>query len=424
MGICRWLRDRATADPSRRPARLTARVQHPIITTDAELRDFCRRLAHAPSIGFDTEFVAEHTYRPVLCLVQVAAGDHLALIDSLAVHDLTPFWELLAAPHVETVVHAGRQEFLFCLDAIGRRPARLFDVQLAAGLVGLEYPAGYGSLIGRLLGQRPQKGETRTDWRKRPLTERQLEYALDDVRYLAPLRAAVGDKLTRLHRWPWFEAEMAGWQQDIDASRGGERWRRVAGSASLAARSLAIVRELWAWREREADRRNLPVRQILRDDLLVEMAKRRSADPKQIGAVRGMERGDLRRAVPDMAKVIAQALALPEKDCPSIVRGDSSPQLNMLGQFLSSALTSICRDADVAASLVGTASDVRELVAWRMGERNGDNTLPALAQGWRAEVVGHLLEDLLAGTVAIRIGNPRAEQPLVFEPTTAAKKHA
>ena len=117
------------------------------ITTDRQLADFCRDLADIPAIAFDTEFVSEHTYRPVLCLVQVAAAGRLAVIDSLAVRDMTPFWQLLATPGHETIVHAGREEFLFCLQAVGARPHNLFDIQIAAGLVGYEYPAGYGSLM-------------------------------------------------------------------------------------------------------------------------------------------------------------------------------------------------------------------------------------------------------------------------------------
>jgi ribonuclease D len=195
-----------------------------------------------------------------------------------------------------------------------------------------------------------------------------------------------------------------------------ERWRKVTGSSSLSGRSLAIVREIWCWRDREAERRNCPPRQVLRDDLIVELAKRRSADPQQIRAVRGFERRDYRQIVPQLAQAVATALELPDDDCPRVVRQETSPQLTMLGQFLSSALSSICRGAEVSASLVGTPNDVRDLIAFRLGQRTsmGDET-PILHVGWRAEVVGHLLEDLLAGKVSIRIQDPYSEHPLVFE---------
>ncbi len=310
-------------------------MTHELVTTDQHLAQVCGELAAAPDIAFDTEFVSEHTFRPQLCLVQVAAADRLLVIDTLAVRDMRPFWELLAAPGHNTIVHAGREELLFCLGAIDRRPTRLFDVQIAAGIVGYEYPAGYGSLMYKLLGQRSQKGETRTDWRRRPLSSGQIDYALDDVRYLAAMRDRLVTRLELLDRLPWLEAEMNAWQDEIDASRSRERWWRTAGISGLSARSLAIVREVCRWRETEAERRDWPMRRVLRDDLIVELAKRRTADLKQIRALRGLERGDLQRGMPRLAEAIAQALALPDSECPRPNNRPSPPQLNLLGQFLS-----------------------------------------------------------------------------------------
>ena len=156
---------------------------------------------------------------------------------------------------------------------------------------------------------------------------------------------------------------------------------------------------------------------MLRDDLIIELAKRRSADPKQIRAVRGMERGDLQRAIPQLAEAVERALAVPDDQCPQPMQRDGPSQLTVLGQFLSSALGSICRSAELAPSIVGTASDVRDLVAYRLGlaEGNGDAEPPLLGRGWRAEVVGRLIDDLLEGKLAIRIRDPRADEPLGFE---------
>jgi ribonuclease D len=392
-------------------------VKHLSITTDSQLRDYCARLARAEQIAFDTEFVSEDSYRPQLCLVQVAVEGELAVIDPLTAGDMTPFWEAVAATGHETVVHAGRQELEFCLHAVGRGPQQLFDVQIAAGLIGLEYPASYSTLTYKILGETAHKSETRTDWRRRPLSDRQIDYALADVTHLRQLRDALRQRLERLNRVAWFDAEMAAWQTEVKDARQSERWRKVAGSSGMSTRGLAIVRELWRWRDAEAERRDCPPRRVLRDDLLAEIAKRRSADPKQIRAVRGMERGDIMRVIPALARAVERALALSDSECPRIVRTDSNSQLTMLGQFLSSALSSICRAAQVAASMVGTPNDVRELVAYRLAGGEGrPRDVPLLAQGWRAEVVGHLLDDLLAGKVSIRIQNPSSEQPLAFEP--------
>lgn len=387
-----------------------------VITKQSELTAFCDRMRKAGRIAFDTEFVSEHTYRPQLCLVQCATDDEAYCIDPLAGLDLEPIWDVLTDPTHEVIAHAARQEMLFAIEGSGRRLARLFDVQIAAGMIGMEFPAGYGNLISRLLNVVPQKGETRTDWRRRPLTDRQIEYGVADVQYLLPLYDKLTAKLAQLKRSEWMAVEMEAFQADIENSLTRERWRRVSGSSGMSNRCQAVMRELWTWRENEAERRDLPPRLILRDDLLVELAKRKVADPKHIGALRGMERPELRRAIPDLAKAVQRALDLPDDQLPTAQRVDSNSHLAMLGQFLSAALTSICRGAEIAPAIVGTANDVRELVNYRLnGIMDSEGNVPCLARGWRAEVVGHLIEELLAGRMSIRISDPDSEHPLVFE---------
>ncbi len=210
-------------------------MKHELITTDGQLQDYCGTLAGVERIAFDTEFVSEDTYRPQLCLIQVAAAGRLAVIDPLDIQDLSPFWRVLSEGEHETVVHAGRQEVEFSLAAVGCVPKRLFDVQIAAGMIGIEYPASYGSLVSKILGETPQKGETRTDWRRRPLTDRQLEYALADVDHLELLREKLGQRLERLKRTEWFASEMTDWLNDVQDAQNRERWRKVAGSSGLAA---------------------------------------------------------------------------------------------------------------------------------------------------------------------------------------------
>jgi ribonuclease D len=386
------------------------------VTTPDQLTALCDELAQAPIIAFDTEFVSEHTYRSQLCLVQVCTPAGLAVIDPLTAGTLHRFWEILAQPNHQTIVHAGREELAFALQAVDRCPANLFDVQIAAGLVADEFPSGYGSLLSRLLGVNTQKGETRTDWRRRPLSPQQLEYALDDVRYLIPLRDKLQERLEKTNRTAWLQAEMQAFEQEIISSRTRERWRRISGISGLSQRSLAVARELWRWRESEAQRRDSPPRFVLRDDLIVELARRRTADLRQIRAVRGLERGELQRSLPKIAEHIQLALDIPQQDLPQSERREVPQQITVLGQFLSTALTSLCRSKELAPALVGTASDVRDLVAFRLGFVNGQ--APALACGWRAEVVGTLIDDLLAGKLSIRITDPLSDHPLAFENAT------
>ncbi len=395
-------------------------MQYEHIDDDRQLVEFCEQVADAKFLGFDTEFVSEDTYRPQLCLIQVAADDRLAIIDPLQVRDVNPFWELLAKSGHETIVHAGREEFRFCLEAIGRRPTNWFDVQIAAGFVGLEYPAAYSTLIAKLVGKNLPKGETRTDWRRRPLTDKQLEYALQDVIYLKPIRDKLALRLDELKRRTWLADELESWLNQIEDAENTEQWRRVAGSAGLSSRKLAIVRELWRWRNAEALSRNYPPKRILRDDLMVEIARRQTADVQRIHTLRGMEHRHLQRHLSIIAECVQRAMELPDSECPGPERrGESAqPALTLLGQFLSTALGCICRTAELAPGLVGTVQDVRDLVAYRLGLIKAQESPPRLAQGWRAEVVGREIERLLAGNLVLRVTDPLADQPLSLEPFT------
>ena len=381
------------------------------VADQAGLVALCDKLSGAGRIGFDTEFVSEDTYRPDLCLIQVAAEGVLAVVDTRAVEDVSPFWQLLVEGDHETIVHAGREECRFMMQAVGQRPKRLIDLQIAAGLIGQEYPAAYSTLVSKFLQKTLPKGETRTDWRRRPLTSRQLEYAIQDVLYLEPIWLKIEHRLTELGRVAWMEDEITSWQDELDEFETQERWRKVKGSNGLPPKSLAIVRELWRWREREARQLDKPPRRILRDDLLVEIAKRQHADVNSIRAVRGMERRNLQRSLEEIAAAVETGLEASGEEMPSKPRRTTLPPFNVLGQFLTTVLGDICRSNDVAPMLVGTAQDVRDLIAYRL------KLLPDAA-----ELVEGLPEDRLisptepeSGLVTIRVDDPRDESPLRYE---------
>lgn len=391
-------------------------VLAPTITRQSKLDDLCQRLRGVAEIAFDTEFVSEDTFYPELCLIQVATRDEMAVVDPQEV-DVREFWQVLVEGEHVTVFHAGREELNFILRAVGSAPQKLFDVQLATGFCGNEYPASYGSVVGKILGDKPMKGEQRTDWRRRPLTKAQIEYALEDVRFLLPLY----DKLTRilgdLDRLSWFEEELSNWRDEVIAAADRKDWRRVSGIGSLRGQQLSIVRELWLWRQQEAERRDIPPKRLLRDDLMVEIAKRKIDKADQILAIRGLQRNALKRSADELAQCVRRGKETPPEKLARGPRRELPPQLNLLGQFLTPALTSICRKADVAASLAGTASDVRDLIAERLGYgRDDDSQSPRLLAGWRAELVGNLIDDLLAGRKSIRITNAKKEDPLAFDP--------
>jgi ribonuclease D len=212
---------------------------------------------------------------------------------------------------------------------------------------------------------------------------------------------------------------MEEWQAKVEKVELHDRWRRMSGLSSLSPRSLAVVRELWHWREDEARQRNCRPRRILRDDLVVELAKHQTDDLGRIRAIRGLNRRDKERHLESVSGCIRRALALPEEQCPrQSARALNRSQFAMLGQLLATALASVCRAKGVAPSLVGTVEDMRELIAYTLcSEGSEDREAPALARGWRSEVVGSTIADLLAGKLAIRVADPFSEQPLVLQST-------
>ncbi|MBI4498189.1 MAG: ribonuclease D [Chloroflexi bacterium] len=371
-------------------------------------------IRQAPVIGFDTEFVGEATYQPQLCLLQVATDQGLWLIDPLRGMDLSDFWAALTAPGREVVALAARQEVRFCLRYAQRPPAILFDPQLAAGLVGFSYPLSHTHLVQHVLGVQVEGGETLTDWRRRPLTRRQLEYAADDVRYLLAVRERLLARAQARKRVDWLRHEGEQMVERIVQSEGEERWQRVTGAGGLRRRGLAVLRELWRWREGAARRADLPPRRILGDDLLVEVAKRSPATAADLFALRGFDRPALRQAGPELVAAVRRGLDLPEGALPLPLKHDDPPQLSIVSQLVSIVAASLAVHHEVAPALLATSSDVQDLVRWYLA--GGEDEQPQLLQGWRGEIVGRALVDLLTGRNGVRVVDVSAPHPLRVEP--------
>lgn len=364
-------------------------------------------------IGFDTEFVSEDRYRPQLCLIQVSAEGRLAVIDPMAMETTEPFWDLLAEPGRTVIAHAAREEIRFCFRYTGKPIAGLFDTQLAAGFVGLEYPASLGTLVHRLLGKTLPKGESRTNWRTRPLTDDQLTYAVADVTELEKMYESLSGKIDELQRESWLDEEIAAFQQKVIDAETSENWRRVSGSSGLKPRQLEIVRRLWLWREDRAKENDQLPRRVLRDDLIVELARRGSSDVRKIRGIRGMEQRRYSEHYRAIAAAIQAALETPESDLPQKSRGTRRVASPMLSQFLSTSIACISRQHKLAPPIVGNAEDVRELLGYELDRRENDPQ-PSLLKGWRGDIVGKPFRQLLAGELAIRVADVEESQPLEF----------
>jgi ribonuclease D len=390
-----------------------------ILIADATaLADCCAHLARCAQVGLDTEFVGEESFHPQLCLIQLATPDALYLIDpfAFAADELRPLWELLVDPTRLLVVHAGREEVRLLHRSIGRMPGSLFDLQIAAGLVGMVYPVGHATLVSEVLRERLAKRETRTEWRSRPLTRAQIRYAFDDVRYLLRLWQALDERLQALGRLEWAREDFARLCTQSTPEEPGQpstadKWRRLRGAGSLDRRRLAILRETYVWRDQEAERVNRPPRTVVRDDLLVEIARCSPKAERDLHVVRGLAR----RYSGPLWAAIERARALPPDDLPLPLEREQDPvQVGLISSVLSASLTDFCNRLPIAPGLVANAQDVKLLVRARF------LNLPPpvesiLTRGWRAQHVLPHLEALLEGRRSLAIADVRAAAPFAYE---------
>jgi Ribonuclease D len=386
------------------------------VTRPQELRSLIRQLGDSPWVALDTEFITEKKYQAQLCLVQVAAEGVLGLIDPLMVEDTTPFWEFLCQGEREVLMHAGRSELEFCYRFAGRLPECVFDVQLAAGFIGCDYPCSFGTLLERYLQVTLPKAETRTDWSRRPLTGRQIDYALNDVRYLNALVKKLKKQLSSLKRTRWYQSEIRASLDSLAQDFATPKWRSLPGLNSLSSRELAIVRDLWFWRDSQAKQYNIPGGLVLRDDLIIELARRKSADVKRISAVRGMQRSDLKRHLPYISQAVQRGLDCPDTELPEPSSKQKSPQYAQMVQLLYSGLALLCQQQGIAVNVVATQNDVRDYINVRLKpSQNEKHPVTAkLEKSWRVGIVGRFFDDLLEGKVAIRIDKTNPKSPLQF----------
>jgi len=388
---------------------------HHLINTQRELDELVAHLRQQGTFAFDTEFIPEETYEPELCLIQVASEERLAVVDPRVIPKLNVFWDLVVDPAMCVVVHAGTEDLRICNLQSEKLPERVFDIQLAAGLVSTAYPASLGVLVQRYLGRTVLSSETRTDWRKRPLTANQIEYALDDVRYLIPIAKILEDKLKELGRLNWLNEETAYLIGEIAMRDSPDRWTRISGIQTLNRRGLEIARRLYKWRLELALANNKPVRQLVRDDLLIGIAKRQPKTKSDLENLRDFNRPALIKASGEIMRIVDEARKIPEEALPRLPgRVDDLPGSGMLLGILSAALAYACNKAQVAQSLVATMGDLKDLVRWSLEDRPEDQS-PLLLQTWRAELCGQLLMDVLDGRKTMRVVDPSGAVPIRIE---------
>lgn len=392
---------------------MTNTIRPEIATTPSALAEMCARLAEAGSFAFDTEFVGEDYYEPEVCLIQAATDSFCAMIDPLVGLDLSPFWELVGGEAAQVIVHAGMEDLAQCGKQIGRPAANVFDLQIAAGFVGLGYPSSLARLARITIGAKIHKSQTLTDWRKRPLNQEQIDYAAEDVIYLPAMHRFIHDRLVQMGREAWAVEECArACQLATVAAKGEQKLRRLRGAGSLSRKELAIADALLEERDRLAREYNRPPRSVLRDHLLVEMARRGWTNVRRIQSLRGL---NLKAsAVRRLANVIEEAKKLPENQQPQLATDEDSREEEVLHFLLTAVLRDYCNRNDLSYALLATKQDVRAFI--RTYTRTDQPETPiSLKSGWRRVIASDLLDRILSGRCTVRVIRRGSERRLSIE---------
>ena len=373
------------------------------ISTDAELAEFCTRAAAFDAIAVDTEFLRERTYHPRLCLVQVATPDECAVIDPLAVKDAAPLAALMCDPGTVKVFHACSQDMEVLLQALGTLPAPIFDTQVAATFLGERLQVSYNGLVQTFCGVNLPKSESLTDWSRRPLTPQQIEYALDDVRYLIRAYAVMRERLEGLGRLSWVidELKPLGERSHYEVDK-REVYKRVKRVTSCTRRQLAIARELAAWREGRAERHNIPRKWVMSDEVLLALTKRAPRDVGDFRSIRGTEQlseNDVAAALVAIGRgVRCPADKLPPANHP---RKAPSSDMESVTDLMYALVRLVAESSGVATAMIASRDDLADYIEHPERSR--------LREGWRFELMGSRLDDLLSGNMGLTVKDGRVE---------------
>jgi len=373
---------------------------HPIehLSSTADVERFAAEARAAGRLALDTEFLWERTYAPVPCLVQVATADRIAVIDPIAGGDVAPIAALMADPAVEVLMHAPAADLLLFARRYQVRPIRIFDVQLVAGFLGLGTSLAYDRLVERVLHVRLVHNETFSNWVKRPLSATQIEYAADDVRHLHAIADALHADLAKRGRTAWAEDELARrYGAGVSAPDPRQAYLKLPRRGRLSGRQLAVLREVAAWREAEAETSDLPVGWVLKDPTLIEMGRTMPRDVTAIGNVRGAS-GLSGAARTRLAAAIATGMEAEPLEPPREVPRELARRVAAASELAGVLLRVRCDAADIASELVATRTDLERFVELIV---TNDDTPHPLAEGWRHQLVGSELRDLIGGRIAL-----------------------
>lgn len=373
------------------------------ITTTAELADACKAFAAHPYVTVDTEFLRETTYWPKLCLIQIAGPDLAVLVDPLAEGlDLRPFFDLMADENVVKVFHAGRQDIEIIYHLGDLIPSPMFDSQVAAMVCGFGDSISYDQLVLRLTGNRIDKSHRFTDWSRRPLTDKQLAYAMADVTHLRDVYHALRANLEEQGRSEWVQEEMRILTSpETYYTEPSRAWKRMKLRIRKP-KEFAALKLLAAWREREAQSRNVPRNRILKDDAIFELAIQQPQSVEALGALRSISKGYERsKSGTDLLTIIGEVATIPTEDLPTVPKGKSQPEGSGAAVDLMKVLLKLTSERHgVAAKVLATVDDLEKIAC------DDEADVPAL-KGWRRELFGQYALKIKKGEIALRLEGKR-----------------
>lgn len=374
---------------------------HPLaiqyIESASDLEDFCRRIEKSEWLAVDTEFLRENTYFPKFCLLQIANIEQAACIDPLKIDDLSPLFEILYDPSIVKIFHSARQDLEIFYNLREAVPGPVFDTQIAAPLLGFTDQISYATLVSSLLGVDLNKAHTRTDWSERPLSPSQLDYAGGDVYYLARIYVKMREQLQNLGRLEWLADDFAALlDPEIYRSQPDKAWLRVRGAKHLHGVSLGVLQNLADWRERTAFRQNVPRNWVIRDDLLLAIARLQPAQPDELKILRGLPERIWKRYSSEICEIVEKARRAPP--IPSNLKAEvqrKSAAQEVLTNFLIGVVQQIALENSLSPAILCPKKDLDLLV---IGDPDSK-----LLRGWRKAIVGETLQAILRGEKIVSI---------------------
>ncbi|QPJ65774.1 MAG: ribonuclease D [Candidatus Nitrohelix vancouverensis] len=385
------------------------------ITTDEQLKELCDTLRGSEMLALDTEFVRERTYFHRLGLIQVANDEVSAAIDPITINDLEPFLEIIKDPKVLKVFHAARQDLEIFYRLCGMAVRPVFDTQIAAALVGWGSQISFAKIVHKVSKKHICKAHRYTDWCRRPLSEGQIEYALDDVRYLGPVYKRLNSLMNKMDRKEWIVGEFQCLEdpKNFQPSDPNKQFLKLKNIRSFKPRALSVLRELAAWRELEARSRDCLAKSIIRDETLIELARSAPKTMEGLRSLRGFYQKEAARSGKVILETIERGLNVPDSECPRLPESDGYTAPRGLEEILAAGVQVRAEEMKIEANVLADRKQIHDFV--KCFERNQDLEEHFLFQSWRKECIGETLASLLHGRTALVIGQDRKAQLMKVE---------